>query len=337
MFGELRFHPVMKVSHQLFAVLLMEEQPVFRRQILFPCLGIIPVNAEVQAALGSVQTADASFQRATDLVEGLLVNAPSSQVKSGMIGASSQIYLGHFRLAWNRMHDAPYAFSIIEGARGRALLDSIRYARQSAPVNAAQTRGEIEIVRLQRSLMHDHLTNAQTRHVVDQLDEANMQLSPIEYARQRKEMSLVRRRPVSAAALEAQLRPGEALVEYVMDEKGSYAIEISRAGLKVHSRWQDHGHRYRPHYPADATVIDLPVATCLPGLIDVHVHLTSDASTFGYPTLGISVPRSTVTGVKNARLTLLAGFTTVRNVGADQSQMYSSATASRPATSTAPA
>jgi hypothetical protein len=36
-------------------------------------------KAEVQAALGSVQAADASFQRATDLVEGLLVNAPSSQ------------------------------------------------------------------------------------------------------------------------------------------------------------------------------------------------------------------------------------------------------------------
>ena len=192
-------------------------------------------KAEVQAALGSVQAAAASFQRATDLVEGLLVNAPSSQVKSGMIGASSQIYLGHFRLAWNRMHNAPYAFSIIEGARGRALLDSIRYARQSAPVNAVQTRGEIEIVRLQRSLMHDHLTNAQTRHVVDQLDEAYMQLSPIEYARQRKEMSLVRRRPVSVTALEAQLRPGEALVEYVMDEKESYAIEVSRAGLKVHN------------------------------------------------------------------------------------------------------
>ena len=74
-----------------------------------------------------------SFQRATYLVEGLLVNAPTSQVKSGMIGALSQIYLGHFRLAWNQMHNAPYAFSIIENARGRALLDSIRYARQSGP------------------------------------------------------------------------------------------------------------------------------------------------------------------------------------------------------------
>jgi imidazolonepropionase-like amidohydrolase len=68
--------------------------------------------------------------------------------------------------------------------------------------------------------------------------------------------------------------------------------------------------------PSGAQVLDLPRATCLPGLIDVHVHLTSDPSHSGYQGLGISVPRSTVTGVKNARKTLLAGFTTVRNVGA---------------------
>src|SRR5215471_2225049 len=68
--------------------------------------------------------------------------------------------------------------------------------------------------------------------------------------------------------------------------------------------------------PSGAQLLDLPQATCLPGLIDVHVHLTSDPSHSGYQGLGISVPRSTVTGVKNARKTLLAGFTTVRNVGA---------------------
>ena len=68
--------------------------------------------------------------------------------------------------------------------------------------------------------------------------------------------------------------------------------------------------------PAGSSTINLPSATCLPGLIDVHVHLTSDPSPAGYAKLGVSVPRSAVTGVKNARATLEAGFTTVRNVGA---------------------
>jgi imidazolonepropionase-like amidohydrolase len=64
-------------------------------------------------------------------------------------------------------------------------------------------------------------------------------------------------------------------------------------------------------------VIELPNATVLPGLIDAHTHLTGDPRQIGYQALGISVPRATLTGARNARVTLEAGFTTVRNVGAE--------------------
>jgi imidazolonepropionase-like amidohydrolase len=64
------------------------------------------------------------------------------------------------------------------------------------------------------------------------------------------------------------------------------------------------------------TAIYLSNVTCLPGLIDVHTHLTGEPTGNGYSSLGISIPREAITGAKNARLTVRAGFTTVRNVGA---------------------
>ena len=66
---------------------------------------------------------------------------------------------------------------------------------------------------------------------------------------------------------------------------------------------------------ADTTIINLPTATVLPGLIDAHTHLTFNPR-FGYEMLGISVPREALIGAHNARVTLEAGFTTARNVGA---------------------
>ncbi|HET7213651.1 MAG TPA: amidohydrolase family protein [Terriglobia bacterium] len=66
-----------------------------------------------------------------------------------------------------------------------------------------------------------------------------------------------------------------------------------------------------------AKLIDLGDSTLLPGFVDVHTHLTMNAGGGGYENLGISTPRAALIGSKNARLTLLAGFTTVRNVGAE--------------------
>ncbi len=67
--------------------------------------------------------------------------------------------------------------------------------------------------------------------------------------------------------------------------------------------------------PTGAERVDLGARTLLPGLIDMHVHLTSDPTLSGYRQLEFTDNFWTVVGVANARRTLDAGFTTVRNVG----------------------
>ncbi|MGA6957722.1 MAG: amidohydrolase family protein [Candidatus Acidiferrales bacterium] len=69
--------------------------------------------------------------------------------------------------------------------------------------------------------------------------------------------------------------------------------------------------------PAGVKTIELSNATVLPGLIDCHTHLTMTPYDSGPAGMRKSYPRQALIGARNARMTLEAGFTTVRNVGAD--------------------
>ncbi|MEZ5919924.1 MAG: amidohydrolase family protein [Parvularculaceae bacterium] len=69
--------------------------------------------------------------------------------------------------------------------------------------------------------------------------------------------------------------------------------------------------------PKDARIIDLGSKILLPGLIDMHTHLLGDVTLGGYNSLSETRESAAIWGVVNAAKTLAAGFTTVRNVGAD--------------------
>lgn len=97
-------------------------------------------------------------------------------------------------------------------------------------------------------------------------------------------------------------RAGRELTDQVIVIEGDKIAEVGPAA--------------RISIPAGAKVIDLSQSTVLPGLLDMHDHLTGDHRFHGYRALSISIPREALYGALNARITLEAGFTTVRNVGA---------------------
>jgi imidazolonepropionase-like amidohydrolase len=106
------------------------------------------------------------------------------------------------------------------------------------------------------------------------------------------------------AGLVLDVRTGNYLKDQIIWIEGDKIKAVGNAG------------EIEKQLPAGAKRIDLSRATVLPGLIDCHTHLTLSPNLIGPMGYHTSYPREALMGARHARVTLEAGFTTVRNVGA---------------------
>jgi len=123
--------------------------------------------------------------------------------------------------------------------------------------------------------------------------------------------------PATAIAQDQIIRVGNLLTDATAQPSGPATI-IVRDGKIVEIRRGS-----EPVTDADATIIDLSDKTVMPGLIDLHVHLTGDPGGDFWKSTTEPAEWGVVVGAKNALITAKAGFTTVREAGSSQYSAFS--------------
>ena len=105
-------------------------------------------------------------------------------------------------------------------------------------------------------------------------------------------------------------KSGTILKDQAIFIEGDKIVKVSAAPHEIH---QPKANIDYPGFGTNVPTLHVVSGTVLPGLIDVHTHLTMDPN-FGLAELTMSAATQALVGAKNAKATLAAGFTSVRNV-----------------------
>jgi CHAT domain-containing protein len=188
--------------------------------------------AEIKVQIDKVGEADSLYEEAGDLIEAMLVNVPSARLRSRLVAAMSDVYVGHFLLAAEKQNNAVRAFEILERARGRAAADTLRALPAQATrtvVEKAPTERQIAAlqIRLQQST-----TPGLRKELLSQLAITEESLSHL-HLDQHRFNRFLRGDPVAIENLRKSLQEDELIVEYLLAEPASYALVISKVGVRI--------------------------------------------------------------------------------------------------------
>jgi CHAT domain-containing protein/tetratricopeptide (TPR) repeat protein len=195
----------------------------------------VPRNLTMLAALkarrGRFAEANALYEQAEDVIEGMLLSVDEPYWNSSTAAAMSQTYLGHFELI-TKNGDAPGAFTVLERVRGRTLAWALKDRKALPSAESGQTATlEGDVAGLQLRLMQTN-SPVERGQLLDNLVEYERRLG-LAWAR---EDAPSQRLPVQPAALtnvENDLHPDEVLLEYVLDDPTSFCITVTRRGAHV--------------------------------------------------------------------------------------------------------
>jgi len=193
----------------------------------------LTVLADLKAQRGSSGEAEALYENAEDVIDGMLVNLHEAYWSSSLAGAMSETYLHHFELEV-RQGKVEEALNVLERVRGRTVAALLENKISFSSSESGETRAlEEGLSDLQLRLMRSENAKERTA-LLDQLVERERRLELTRTDRRESKPGWFQK-PAPLQAVQSSLRPDELLVEYVLSEPHSYCVWISktRAGVKA--------------------------------------------------------------------------------------------------------
>jgi CHAT domain-containing protein len=193
----------------------------------------LTVLADLRARRGFSAEAEALYQNAEDVIDGMLVNLHEAYWGSSLAGAMSDTYLHHFELE-AQQGSVGRALYVLERVRGRTAAVLLE---NKVTFNKNESEGvralEDEVSELQLRLMRSESAQERTG-LLDQLVEYERRLEWTRTNRKEARPGWFEK-PAPLKVIQASLRPDEVVLEYVLSEPHSYCVWISkkRAGIQA--------------------------------------------------------------------------------------------------------
>jgi hypothetical protein len=171
----------------------------------------------LEAAKGNSKRADELYAEATDVIDALLVNVNTKQLKGALIATLSEAYVGHFGLMVTKFGNTRKAYEIIEEVRGRALADALRGDSESLSTDTRSAVAKKAIDRVQLGLLGE-LNPGRRGVLLDTLFATEQLLVPVPKTSLVLDAGSNRFKPVPIHVAQENLLAGEVLLEYVLVE-----------------------------------------------------------------------------------------------------------------------
>ena len=191
----------------------------------------LTILADFKAQRRSTAEAEALYQNAEDIIDGMLVNLHEAYWSSSLAGAMSATYLHHFELE-AKAGRVELALNVLERVRGRTaaavLENKVSFGKnESAEVRALEDSVSDLQLRLMRSESPEERAG-----LLDQLVEYERRLEWTRTDRRDSKPGWFEK-PSSLKEIQSSLRSDEVVLEYVLSEPKSYCVWISKknAGL----------------------------------------------------------------------------------------------------------